>query len=284
MSRKIIKTQTVSDKKERDEIAQMSARAKKEVVEAQTKVEEAQAQFKELMRKIDNNVSIHKKLKGRIEKAEERVHKAILVNAGIEQNHDILKEENAELVALHSAKETEIKRINAEVQSNKVKLSAVQSDLSVLKDQKVRISAEIEKTKKDIQTVKDASGQIHTQTVALIEQSKLLKANIVELKDEFSTQKNEFEEHKSAFDIQITTAQEQLSRIKGEISSQSEILKQIKTDTAKELEAVKAERSELEIYRNHNMRLSNELNIKIKEVKAYRDKQIIGEFLTQNGL
>jgi len=278
MSRKIIKTQTVSDKKNRDEIAQMSARAQKEVVEAQSKVEEAKVQFKELMRKIDNNVSIHKKLKGRTEKAEERVHKAILANAAIEQNNDILKEENAKLVALHSAKEVEIKRINAEVQSYKVKLSAVQSDLSVLKDQKVRISAEIEKTKKDIQTVKDASGQIHTQTIRRMEQSKLLKINIELLKNELYKRKQELDKYKRVSDVQITTTRTQLSRINSEIISKSKILRQVEIEIAKELQSVKSERKGLEIYRGHNMRLLNELDIKIKEAKDF-DK-----FLTEDVL
>ena len=284
MSRKIIKTQTVSDKKERDEIAQMSARAKKEVVEAQTKVEEAQVQFKELMRKIDNNVSIHKNLKGRIEKAENRLHKDVLLHANMEQQNAILKEENDKLTALHSVKETEIKRISYEVEDYKVKLSAVQSDLSELKDRKVRAYAEIKAVKDEIQSIKSRSGSVHAQTIAFMEQSKLLQANIELQKNELAKHKEAVEEAKNASDIKITASNEELARVSAEIDTKTEQLKQLNVEIAKELEGIKSERKGAEIYRGHNIRLLNELNIKVKEAKAYRENQIIGEYLTKNGL
>lgn len=284
MSRKIIKKQTLTNKQEREEIAHLSASAKKDVQNSKELVanysERVTALIKDIQTETKEYEDIHKKLSS-IKKDEETERASLETNL---QNIQEAFRTEKELSGKIENKNTELRDLNSEIQDYRVKLSSVKKEIEDLLTKETVTNKCLESTKKEIQTVKDQSGEIHKQTVSLIDKSKRLQENIDSLNSELISRKSSFEEDMKAADVKIIHAQELLSQINVETALKNDNLSKITAEIKEKVQAFVTERNDLDIYRGHNIRLLNELKIKVKEAKAYREDRIIGEYLSKKGL
>ncbi len=284
MSRRPIKAEKISDKKRRDELAQLSKQAKIDVQNAKDSVAIYTRQYRE----IKNNISaLDKRYKSAVTDTkiyEDKIKSLKDTYDKLNSEIDVLNDTTVAINKNNTEYSMQVEIVQDRIALEKLKLAEVQKEMKYAVDNRTKLYREVDSMEEKIRSRKARNTELMNRNSLLIRNLEALQDTKRKLVKEIQDRERLLSEHINNNDIKMNNARQELVKVNTQIDKSRTKLKQIKEETDKELALIGAQKKDLEVYRGHNIRLLNELNIKIKEAKAYRDNKIIGEYLTKNGL
>lgn len=284
MGRRLVKKLGVTEKQAKDEVASVVASAKIETERLENRQSELIKNISELQKSIKDEhlrLSESKKVTGLAVKEQNKS----------ERRRDTLKSDIYELETTYKKGVQELEGVSEELKETQESLQSTKRDLvattHALKAKNKQILSaknKVLQANKDTELVRKTKDEYELAINSLIQ-------HISELENERSITSTKLKEDRERYDVYIKdiadkkeVLQEEIIGLNKDIEYKGVKLKELEASTMGQKGELRVEKDELDKKITHNRRLLKELDVKIKQVKSFKEDKITQEYLTNNGL